>query len=85
MGYSNTFILFDRRKNRTFNYTPRFSGEEDADGENEDNKKPDFVSKWKANSHIGKRKVRGAMSMRILILILILLLICMYVLESKFM
>ncbi|MBU3822626.1 hypothetical protein KO566_11170 [Flavobacteriaceae bacterium XHP0103] len=77
--------MFNRRENRTFNYTPRFSGEKDADGKNEDAEKPDFVSKWKANSHLGKRKVKGAMSMRVLILILVLLLICMYVLESKFM
>ena len=85
MSYSNTFILFDRRKNRTFNYTPRFAGKESVDDENEDSKKPDFVSKWKANSHLGKRKVRAAMSMRVLILILVLLLICMSVLEYKFM
>lgn len=77
--------MFERRKNRTFNYTPRFSGGENADGNDIDSEKPDFVSKWKANSAMGKRKVKGAMSMRILILILVLLLICMYVLESKFM
>ncbi|WP_111306855.1 hypothetical protein [Confluentibacter sediminis] len=78
--------MFNQRKNKSFNYKPRFSRETDSDANLEDTSKSrDFISKWKHDSHLNKRKVKAGMSMRILILILVLLLICMYVLEKKYM
>jgi len=75
--------LFKQRKNKSFNYQPRFSKEKPTDSSLDGN--PDtkeFVSKWKRSSGT-KVKTRGAMSMKILILILVLLLICMYLLEKN--
>jgi hypothetical protein len=78
--------LFNQRKNKSFNYKPRFSRESKSDT-NQDtiDEKKDFVSKWKEGSHLNNRKVKGGMSIRLLILVLVLLLICMYVLEKKYM
>ena len=77
-------ILFKQRKNKTFNYRPRFSEENKPDFDSNEPKPGDFISKWRNNRDYGKRKVGFGMSMRTLILVLVLLLICMYVLDSKF-
>lgn len=78
--------MFNQRKNKSFNYKPRFSRDSDSDTNlvNTDKDK-DFISKWKQGSHLDKRKVKGGMSIKMLILVLVLLLICMYVLEKKYM
>jgi hypothetical protein len=76
--------LFNQRKNKSFNYKPRFSSKTDTNTNLGDTSKSrDFISKWKQDGHLNKRKVKGGMSIRILILVLVLLLICMYLLESK--
>lgn len=76
--------MFKRRKNKTFNYRPRFSQENEQDSGLEASKSGDFISKWKRERDNNKRKVGFGMSIRALILVLVLLLICMYILESKF-
>ncbi|OYX25736.1 MAG: hypothetical protein B7Z06_06830 [Flavobacteriales bacterium 32-35-8] len=78
--------MFNQRKNKAFNYKPRFSRETDSDANQlHAEKEKDFVSKWKQGSHLDKRIVKGGMSIKMLILVLVLLLICMYVLEKKYM
>ncbi|WP_100612363.1 hypothetical protein [Confluentibacter lentus] len=78
--------MFNQRKNKSFNYKPRFSRDTDSDANQVNTvKETDFVSKWKQGSHLGKRKVKGGISIKMLILVLVLLLICMYVLEKKYM
>lgn len=77
--------MFKQRKNKSFNYQPRFSKENQTEADlNTHLDTKDFVSKWK-KSNGAKVKTRGAMSMKLLILILVLLLICMYLLEKRFM
>ncbi|WP_258227751.1 hypothetical protein [Aestuariibaculum sp. M13] len=83
MRYKYSSVLFNQRKNKTFNYQPRFSKESEEITNGEDSVKHDFVSKWEQN-RTSKRRVKGAMSIRTLLLILVLLLICMYLLDSKF-
>ncbi|WMI64405.1 hypothetical protein RBH94_10055 [Aestuariibaculum sp. YM273] len=78
-----SFILFNQRKNKTFNYRPRFSKENEEVTDGEAPEKHDFISKWE-QTRTSKRRVKGAMSIRTLLLILVLLLICMYILDSKF-
>ncbi len=78
--------MFHQRKNKSFNYKPRYSRETNSDtNQVNTDKDNDFVSKWKQDSHLNKRNIKGGMSMKILILVLVLLLICMYVLEKKYM
>ncbi|RED47557.1 hypothetical protein [Seonamhaeicola aphaedonensis] len=72
--------MFKQRKNKRFNYQPRFSKENKIDFKSE----KEFVSRWRATKD-AKRKVKGAMPLRILILALVLLLILMYVLEKRYM
>tara|TARA_R110002072_G_scaffold227415_2_gene384273 strand:+ start:99 stop:323 length:225 start_codon:yes stop_codon:yes gene_type:complete len=74
--------LFKQRKNKTFNYQPRFSKDNDVDSDLETSNKKDFISKWERDN---KRKVGSAMSISTLIFVLVLLLICMYLLEKKYM
>ncbi len=77
-------ILFNQRRNKTFNPRLRFSQENKEDSSSEENsKEKDFVSKWRRDKDNNKRKVGFGMSMRTLILVLVLLLICMVWLESK--
>ncbi|AUP78356.1 hypothetical protein [Flavivirga eckloniae] len=75
--------MFKQRKNKAFNYQPRFSNENENDSSSSDTGTTDFVSKWK-EVRGNKRKVRGGMSFKMLVLVLVLLLICMYILDSKF-
>jgi len=78
--------LFNQRKNKSFNYKSRFSRETDSDTHQFNSaKEKDFTSKWKQESHLGKRKIKGGMSIKMLVLVLVLLLICMYVLDKKYM
>ncbi|WP_248722263.1 hypothetical protein [Seonamhaeicola sp. ML3] len=76
--------MFKQRKNRQFNYRPRFSKENQIDSSSGQTPEKEFVSRWKAERE-GKRKVRGVLPVRTLILALVLLLILMYVLEKKYM
>ena len=76
--------MFKQRKNKKFNYQPRFSKENQAGSDSEETPEREFISKWKATRE-GKRKVKGVMPVRTLILALVLLLILMYVLEKKYM
>lgn len=73
--------MLNRSKNRTFNYTPRFSTENTSNVKDENSSERDFVSKWK-EGHEQKRKVKTALSITTLIVLLVLLLIGMFVLDS---
>tara|TARA_R110002049_G_scaffold217220_2_gene388638 strand:- start:124 stop:345 length:222 start_codon:yes stop_codon:yes gene_type:complete len=73
--------LFKQRKNKSFNYRPRFSKDE-VNSNLETSNEKNFASKWQQE---GKCKVGASMSMRTLIFVLVLLLICMYLLEKKYM
>lgn len=78
----NNYILaanfFQQRKNKRFNYKPRYS-----EATNDSQKKA-FADKWlEAKTSHTKRTKRG-ISLNILIVLLVLILIGMYVLESKF-
>ncbi|GAA3575478.1 hypothetical protein [Snuella lapsa] len=77
--------MFKQRKNKTFDYKPRFSQDPETDSKEGRLKDEDFISKWKRAREANKSKVRGVMPIRTLILLLVLLLICMYLLETKFM
>ncbi len=79
--------MFNQRKNKSFNYKPRFSNEKKTETNlgNDASELKEFSSKWKQDSHLNKRKLKGGMSIRMLIIVLVLLLICMYILDSKFM
>lgn len=83
-NYKHAHILFKQRKNKTFNYRPRFSQESEQDSSTNKSETKDFISKWKNDRGNSKRKVGFGMSIRTLILVLVLLLICMYLLENKF-
>ncbi|WP_299555592.1 hypothetical protein [Seonamhaeicola sp.] len=76
--------MFKQRKNKRFNYQPRFSKEDQTHADSEESPEKEFISRWKATRE-GKRKVKGVMPIRTLILALVLLLILMYVLEKKYM
>jgi hypothetical protein len=76
--------LFKQRKNKTFNYRPRFSKENQELDDFETSRIRSFSDKWNA-SRGNNQKKRGGMSIRTLIIILVLLLICMYILETKYM
>ena len=78
--------MLKQRKNKSFNYKPRFSNQSESKDDLLDDSEPNgLASKWQKerSGNLGKSK-RG-FSMRTLILILVLLLICMYVLENKYM
>lgn len=77
--------MFKQRKNKNFNYQPRFSKENQTDSSlSDDSNTKHFISKWR-KSNGAKPKTRGAIRMRTLLLFLVLLLICMYLLEKKYM
>ena len=79
--------MFNQRKNKSFQYKPRFTSEKDStsNSNSDDASIPhEFKSKWRQDSYLNKRKVKGVLSVRVLILILVLLLIGMYILETKF-
>ncbi|WP_347925061.1 hypothetical protein [Pontimicrobium sp. SW4] len=74
--------MFKQRKNKKFNYKPRFSKENQV---GEHSKEHNLASKWQKQRDVNLGTGRRGFSMRTLIIILVLLLICMYVLENKFM
>lgn len=71
--------MFNKPKNRTFNYQPRFSNKEKNEVETAKNE--DFISKWKQGQS-QERKSKAMLSMQVLIILLVLLLIGIYVLDS---
>lgn len=72
--------MLKQRKNKRFNYKPRFSKNDDANANLEDDSNTkEFISKWQRFSKVNiKRGTRG-ISMRLLIIILVL--IIMYILD----
>jgi hypothetical protein len=77
--------LFNQRRNKSFNYKPRFSGEANSDNHQANSdENGNFASKWKQGSRF-PRKAKGGFSIKIMLLVLALLLICMYMLEKKYM
>ncbi|GAA4238935.1 hypothetical protein GCM10022291_31320 [Postechiella marina] len=76
--------MFNKRKNKTFNYKPRFSKEslEQSQLEDKSNQK-EFISKWRRETG-HKVRMGSVMPVKTVILLLVLLLICMYVLEKNY-
>ncbi|MBD3725078.1 MAG: hypothetical protein IE891_09980 [Flavobacteriaceae bacterium] len=72
--------LLKSSKNRTFNYQPRFSGENKSLNTSDSESKNDFVSKWK-EKHKQNRKVKSVLPMWSLLLLLVLLLLGIYALD----
>lgn len=70
--------FFQQRKNKRFNYKPRYNNDT-----NQQNKK-EFADKWLEARASNSKGIRKGLSLKVLILVLALLLIGMYVLESKF-
>ena len=68
--------LFKQKKNRQFNYRPRFQGE-DATSEQED-----FESKWREARLTSQKRGKRLMSLPVLIVMLIAMLILMYILNG---
>lgn len=71
--------MFNKPKNRTFNYQPRFSNKEKNEVDTAKNE--DFISKWKQGQP-QKKKGKAVLSIQVLIILLVLLLIGIYVLDS---
>jgi hypothetical protein len=74
--------LFKQRKNRKFNYKPRYSKESQLENNSNDH---NLATKWQKQRDANLGKGRRGFPILTLIIILVLLLICMYVLENKFM
>ncbi len=75
--------MLKQRKNKTFNYNPRFSQDGKKNTVENESDTKDFISKWQRERG-RKRKVGFSKSIRTLIIILVLLLLGMYMLDSKF-
>ena len=74
--------MFKQRKNKKFNYKPRFSKEHKTNDNLEENSKVNgFVSKWQRAHKSSRNRDKKGISMRLLIIILVLLLISMYILD----
>lgn len=71
--------MFNKPKNRTFNYQPRFSNKENSEVDAVKNE--DFISKWKQGQP-QERKGKAMLSIQVLIVLLVLLVIGIYVLDS---
>ena len=78
----NDYILaanfFQQRKNKRFNYKPRYS--QDAN----EQQKQAFAEKWLEAKATSTKRTKRGVSLKLLILLLALILIGMYILESKF-
>jgi hypothetical protein len=83
LNVSKKNTLLKQRKNKKFNYKPRFSNQKDELVE--DSQTSRFTSKWQREKDVNLVKSKRGFSLVTLILILVLLLICLYVLENKFM
>lgn len=70
-----------KSKNRTFNYKPRFSNENQVENSMVSSSKRDLIAKEKSFYQQG-RKSKAALPISLLILFLVLLLICIYLLDS---
>lgn len=70
-----------KSKNRTFNYKPRFSKENNRETNDDSLSEEDFISKWKG-VHGQNKKTKTVLPISVLILLLVLLLIGIYVLDS---
>lgn len=70
--------FFQQRKNKRFNYKPRYSNDT-----NQQNKKA-FADKWLEARVSNSKGTRKGLSLKVWILLLALILIGMYFLESKF-
>lgn len=76
--------MFSQKKNKTFNYKPRFSKENlEKSNIKDDSEQKEFISKWRREAG-HKVRMGGLMPARTLVLLLVLLLICMYVLEKNY-
>lgn len=76
--------MFNQRKNKTFNYKPRFSKNTLEQSKLEINtEQKDFISKWRRETG-HKVRIKGLMPAKTLILLLVLLLLCMYALEKNY-
>lgn len=75
-------ISFNQRKNKRFNYKPRFDKNEVIN--DSVSKSDDLIFKWKKKSHSLKRSKNKSVSLSILILILIGIIIAMYYLENNY-
>jgi hypothetical protein len=69
-------IVFKQRKNKRFNYTPRFQKAE--------KEKPSegFEAKWSEANQVNRRRSRGFKSLPVMIVMLIAVLILMYILNG---
>ena len=74
--------MFKQKKNKKFNYKPRFSENKEVLDDEASNKN-DFKSKWRRETG-HKVKIKSVLPIRTIILLLILLLLCMYVLEKNY-
>ena len=68
--------LFKQRKNKQFNYKPRFQNAES------DSEKADFESKWQEARLTSQKRGKRLMSLPVLIVMLIALLVLMYILNG---
>ncbi|AUC80873.1 hypothetical protein [Lacinutrix sp. Bg11-31] len=73
--------MFNKRKNKTFNYNSRFSKDEIKNVKTESDTKSEITSEWKRTrkTGAGKRKV----GLPLLILLLGIIIAVMYYLEYK--
>ncbi len=77
--------MLKQRKNKKFNYKPRFSKENELNTTLEgDSKVDEFISKWQRARKVNRKGGTRGFSIRWLIIILVLLLIGMYILDFKF-
>ena len=74
--------MFKQKKNKKFNYNPRFSkNQEPVSKDNSEAK--EFVSKWRRETG-HQVKMGSVLPIRTILLLLILLLLCMYVLDKNY-
>lgn len=78
--------MLKQRKNKKFDYKPRFSKQNNSqDSLAKSSQAGNFSSKWQRERNATLAKSKRGLSFRTLVLILVLLLICMYILDKKFM
>ena len=76
--------MFGQRKNKTFNYKPKFSKKDQIDFDSGGNSQSkEFITKWRQQTG-NKVRMKGILPARTLILLLVLLLICMYLIEKNY-
>lgn len=74
--YSLELILFKQRKNKKFNYKPRFQNSEQQDA------KDDFETKWGEVRQGSKKRGRLFSSLPVMLLMLIAVIVLMYILNG---